>query len=42
MQTNKPFKGAIAAMFSDALGEQVLEGASVCFVQNKYGEINMN
>lgn len=32
MQTNKPFKGAIVAMFSDALGEKVLEGVSVCFV----------
>ncbi len=32
MQTNNPFKGAIAAMFSDAIGEQVLEGVSVLFL----------
>lgn len=31
MQTNKPSKGAIATMFFDALGEQVL-GVLLCFV----------
>lgn len=32
MQTNKTFKRAIAAMFSDALGEQVFEAVSIHFV----------
>ncbi len=32
MQTNNPFNGAIAAMFSDAIGEQALEGVSVLFL----------